>query len=95
MASTSESLDEDNKEMYGMNNEDLTLKDTGNNILKTEEINNIEKQQDLITYDDKVFGNSINYKKPWKMGNNFTFLYFRSHPIIVIGPDCNILYLNP
>ncbi len=48
----------------------------------------IEKMEDLI------FGNPINQNNPLHLGNTITLLYFKGSPLIVIGPDCKIFYLN-
>ena len=48
----------------------------------------IEKTEDLI------FGNPINQNNPLHLGNTITLLYFKGSPLIVIGPDCKIFYLN-
>jgi hypothetical protein len=51
------------------------------------DIENKEEEKDLI------FGNPINKEKPIHLGNTFTFIYFRNSPLIVIGPDCKILFI--
>ena len=48
----------------------------------------IEKTEDLI------FGNPINQNNPLHLGNTITLLYIKGSPLIVIGPDCKIFYLN-
>ena len=48
----------------------------------------IEKMEDLI------FGNPINQNNPLHLGNTITLLYIKGSPLIVIGPDCKIFYLN-
>ena len=98
-----ETLDEDNKdsinstfynsENSSLNNSNLIVKNHNNmndnyNGEKLE-ILEIEKQDNnTILYDDKVFGNDIKIKKPYRYGKTFTCLYYKNHPIIVIGPDC-------
>ena len=82
-----ENLDEEPKEMINLSfSEEISLNTTGLSLNKKES-DQLERQQDLL-YDDKVYGNNVKYKKPWRMGKVFTFLYYKSHPIIVIGPDC-------
>ncbi len=48
----------------------------------------IEKIEDL------VYGNPINQNSPLHLGNTITLLYIKGSPLIVIGPDCKIFYLN-
>jgi hypothetical protein len=68
--------------------ENHTLNNSNNNLsLMLDEKTDIEKP-DEYTYDEKVYGNEIKEKQPWKMGKVFTFFYYKSHPMIVIGPDC-------
>lgn len=35
-----------------------------------------------------VFGNDILETSPKKMGNAYTFFYYKAQPLITIGPDC-------
>ena len=44
--------------------------------------------------EDLIFGNPINQNNPLHLGNTITLLYFKGSPLIVIGPDCKIFYLN-
>jgi hypothetical protein len=68
--------------------ENHTLNSSINNLsLMIDEKTDIEKQDEYL-YDEKVYGNEIKQKYPCKMGKVFTFLYYKSHPLIVIGPDC-------
>jgi len=68
--------------------ENQTLNNSINNLsLMLDEKTDIEKQDEYI-YDEKVYGNEIKVKEPMKMGNVFTFLYYKTHPMFVIGPDC-------
>ena len=48
----------------------------------------IEKIEDL------VYGNPIIQNSPLHLGNTITLLYIKGSPLIVIGPDCKIFYLN-
>ena len=48
----------------------------------------IEKIEDL------VYGNPINQNSPLHLGNTITLLYIKGSPLIVIGPDCKIFFLN-
>jgi hypothetical protein len=56
-------------------------------VLLPNKSNQNEKQADLL-YDETIYGNNINIKKPWMMGKTFTALYIQGHPLIVIGPHC-------
>ena len=38
--------------------------------------------------DNLVFGNDILETSPSKMGNVYTFFYYKAQPLITIGPDC-------
>jgi hypothetical protein len=64
--------------------ENLSLNNLGSML---DDKTDIEKQDEYI-YDEKVYGNDLKHKYPWKMGKVFTFLYYKRNPIIVIGPDC-------
>jgi hypothetical protein len=81
-----ETLDEDPKEMVNTS-ENVSLNTTGISSEKSD----LEKREDLL-YDDKVYGVNIKIKNPWRIGKVFAFCYFKNHPLIVIGPDCKILY---
>lgn len=84
-----ETLDEEPKESGNtsfVNSESVSLNTTG----VTSEKPDIEKHEELL-YDDKVYGVNIKIKNPWRMGKIWAFLYFKSHPLIVIGPDCNLI----
>ncbi len=70
-----------NSENLSLNNSHIILDDKGEK--------EFEKVDELI-YDDKVFGVNIKNKYPWRMGNVFTFLYYKKTPLIVIGPDCKL-----
>ena len=64
--------------------ENLSLNNLGSML---DDKTDIEKQDEYV-YDEKVYGNDIKRKYPCKMGKVFTFLYYKSNPVIVIGPDC-------
>jgi hypothetical protein len=86
-----ETLDESQTILNIKNNNNSTLENT---FLSEHENDNDSKNNDIekgkgYLYDEKVYGNDIKIENPKKLGKTFAFLYFRKHPIIVIGPDCN------
>ena len=73
--------------------------------ISTSEETNSDKENNNYNYsradkitieniEDLIFGNPINQNKPLHLGNTITLLYFKGSPLIVIGPDCKIFYLN-
>jgi hypothetical protein len=41
-----------------------------------------------------VYGNNLKIKRPWKMGNCYTFWFLRDQPRIVIGPQCKDIQIT-
>lgn len=73
--------------------------------ISTSEETNSDKENNNYNYsradkitieniEDLIFGNPINQNKPLHLGNTITLLYIKDSPLIVIGPDCKIFYLN-
>jgi hypothetical protein len=66
--------------------------------LNTSEMTDIniemEKKEDIIYNDGKVYGASIKFEKPLRLGKVFAMLYYKRTPLIIIGPDCKI-FRNP
>jgi hypothetical protein len=79
-----ETKDSINSTLYGT--EDIQLQSL-KSVETFKTAKDVEKQEEFL-YDNKVFGNNVTIQYPKKMGNMFTFFYFRKHPLIVIGPDC-------
>ncbi len=50
----------------------------------------IEKKEDMIFNEGKVYGVNVKSLKPSRLGKVFAMLYFKKNPLIIIGPDCKI-----
>ena len=73
--------------------------------ISTSEETNADKEHNNYNYtsadkvtiekiEDLVYGNPINQNSPLHLGNTITLLYIKGSPLIVIGPDCKIFFLN-
>lgn len=92
--SSAESLDSNRESLTTRYSVNIPL--TGNEVslnkANAEEKSNVlgfeilKNEESLL--EDKLYGNKYTVKKPKKMGNCFTFLFFKNRPVIVIGPDC-------
>jgi hypothetical protein len=51
----------------------------------TNPVENAETNQRIFYNDLIIYGNHLQNKKPFKMGNLYTFLYIKNEPIITIG----------
>lgn len=67
-----------------VNNTDnsISIDNTNQNYIFNNAINENEKNIDLI------YGVPYDIKYPKKIGNLKVFFYFKTYPIIVIGPEC-------
>lgn len=68
-----------------------SLNTTDTSMLNFENADSNDKKLDLISKSkDTIYGNDINIKNPFKLGNSYAFLYVKNQPLIIIGPHCNI-----
>ena len=51
----------------------------------TNPVENAETNQRIFYNDLIIYGNHLQNKKPYKMGNLYTFFYYNEMPLIVIG----------
>lgn len=54
-------------------------------------LNLIARSKKLII---NVYGNDIQIKSPFKIGNVFSFCYINNMPLIIIGPQCKVTNYN-
>lgn len=61
------------------------------NANEMSEINlDIDKKEDIIFNEGKVYGVNVKSLKPLRLGKVFAMMYFKKIPMIIIGPDCKI-----
>ena len=53
----------------------------------TNPVENAETNQRIFYNDLIIYGNHLQNKKPYKMGNLYTFFYYKEMPLIVIGTN--------
>ena len=77
----------------------LTLEAQGNKEnTKTKDSESLKINKDIFADNDKeviekIYGNDYSEKSPFKLGHTYTFLYYKEQPLIVIGPDCKIIFI--
>jgi hypothetical protein len=56
----------------------------------------LKVEKEKIYNSDIMFGNNLQTKQPFRLGNTLALFYYNGEPLIIIGPHCiNLYYLGP
>ena len=81
-----------------MTENDIVFSQSTNKSIQSNNINSeIEINSNNIIFDNEknfkneIYGNSIFIKSPINLGNTKALFYIKNIPLIIIGPDCELI----
>jgi len=49
----------------------------------------LKVEKEKIYNSDIMFGNNLQAKQPFRLGNTLALFYYNGEPLVIIGPHCN------